>query len=144
MDATSSIRFNRLLPYWAVLLTDIRQTTKSWIYRLWVIAILVAATGSILYKFGIHREAGIVQVASVQAGDLMKALIGGSLGLIALLAVSGIGSERTTVADAVLSRGISRQQYFLAKWHARHLGHRSNLCVPRGGRSRGPLLFVRS
>ncbi len=36
-----------------------------------------------------------------------------------VLAVSSISSERGTVADSVLSRGISRYQYFLAKWHAR-------------------------
>jgi len=36
-----------------------------------------------------------------------------------VLAVSAVGSERGTVADSVLSRGISRHQYFLAKWHAR-------------------------
>ena len=36
-----------------------------------------------------------------------------------LIAVSSIGAERGTLADSVLSRGISRYQYFLAKWHAR-------------------------
>lgn len=41
------------------------------------------------------------------------------MALVALLAVSAVGGERATVADAVLSRGISRRQYFLAKWHAR-------------------------
>ena len=30
-----------------------------------------------------------------------------------------ISSERGTLADSVLSRGISRYQYFLGKWHAR-------------------------
>ena len=36
-----------------------------------------------------------------------------------VLAVSAVSAERGTVADSVLSRGISRHQYFLAKWHAR-------------------------
>jgi hypothetical protein len=36
-----------------------------------------------------------------------------------VLCVSSISSERGTLADSVLSRGISRYQYFLAKWHAR-------------------------
>ena len=122
MDApttTPTIRFNRLLPYWAVLQTDVRQTLRSWVFRVWVLMTVVAAGGSIVYKVGVHREAGIVQTASVQSGDLLRALIAGSLGLIALLAVSGVAAERSTVADAVLSRGISRHQYFLAKLHAR-------------------------
>jgi hypothetical protein len=122
MDAatvTPPLRFNRFLPYWAVLQTDLKQTTKSWVYRLWVLMTIVAAGGSMLYKIGIHREAGLVQTASVQSGDLLRGLVVASLGLIALLAVSSVSSERATVADAVLSRGISRHQYFLAKWHSR-------------------------
>lgn len=120
MDATApAIRYNRLLPYWAVLQTDVRQTLRSWVFRLWVILSLIAAAGYGLYKVGIHREAGIVQSASMQTGDLMRGVAAASLALIALLAVSAVSMERTTVADAVLSRGISRHQYFLAKWHSR-------------------------
>lgn len=118
-NATAPIRFNRLLPYWAVLQTDVRQTVRSWVYRVWVFLTVVAAGGSILYKVGVHREAGIVHAASVQSGDLVRALVAGSLGLIALLAVTSVSGERSTVADAILSRGISRHQYFLAKLHSR-------------------------
>ena len=92
---------------------------RSWVFRLWVILSVVAAAGYGLYKVGIHREAGIVQSASMQTGDLMRGVAAASLALIALLAVSAVSMERATVADAVLSRGISRHQYFLAKWHAR-------------------------
>jgi hypothetical protein len=124
MDAPTAtvnvtIRFNRFLPYWAVLQTDLRQTVRSWVYRLWVLLVLAAAAGSVVYKVGAQREAGIVQAASVQTGDLLRGLVAVSLALVALLAVSGVSSERATVADAILSRGISRHQYFLAKLHAR-------------------------
>jgi ABC-2 type transport system permease protein len=121
MDNSSMtpIRYSRFLPYWAVLQTDLRQTVRSWVYRLWVLLCIIAASASILYKFGVHRDAGIVQSASVQTGDLMRGLVVGSLGLIALLAVSSISAERSSIADSVLCRGISRHQYFLAKWHAR-------------------------
>jgi hypothetical protein len=125
MDATMApvpaVRFNRYLPYWAVLQTDLRQTLRSWVFRLWVILCLASAAGYGLYKVGVHREAGIVQSASMQTADLLRAVAVASLALIALIAVSGISSERATVADAVLSRGISRHQYFLAKWHARSI-----------------------
>jgi ABC-2 type transport system permease protein len=85
MDNSSMtpIRYSRFLPYWAVLQTDLRQTVRSWVYRLWVLLCIIAASASILYKFGVHRDAGIVQSASVQTGDLMRGLVVGSLGLIA-------------------------------------------------------------
>ena len=43
----------------------------------------------------------------------------GSVTLIVVLTAGSISSERGTMADSVLSRGISRYQYFLGKWHAR-------------------------
>ena len=39
MDAPSPpkpVRFNRFLPYWAVVVSDMGQTYGSWIYRAWV------------------------------------------------------------------------------------------------------------
>lgn len=108
-----------MLPYWAVLQTDLRQTTQSWVYRLWVIVTVLGAGGSVAYKTGVHQQAGIAQSASDRASDLARGLGAAGLALVALLAVSAVGGERATVADAVLSRGISRRQYFLAKWHAR-------------------------
>jgi ABC-2 type transport system permease protein len=122
MEATPSVvtlRFNKFLPYWAVLQTDLRQTLHSWIYRLWVLMTLIAAAGFLLYRVGLHKEAGIVQSAAVQCGDLFRMMVVGSLALVVVLAVTAVSAERGTLADSVLSRGISRHQYFLAKWHAR-------------------------
>ena len=116
---TPPLKFRRWLPYWAVLQTDLRQTTRSWVYRLWVIVSLLAAVGYLLYRYGIYREAGIIQSASAHTSDLLRWIAIGSLALIVVLTVSSIASERGTLADSVLSRGISRYQYFLAKWHAR-------------------------
>lgn len=114
-----TLRFNRFLPYWAVLQTDLRQTMRSWVYRLWVLMMLAAATGFLLYRVGLHKEAGLFQSAATQSGDLLRILVVGSLALVVVLGVSAVGAEKGTVADSVLSRGISRHQYFLAKWHAR-------------------------
>src|SRR5262245_8044026 len=114
-----TLRFNRFLPYWAVLQTDFRQTLRSWVYRLWVFMTVVAAGGFLLYRVGLHNEAGLFQSAASQCGDLFRIMVVGSLALVVVLAVSAVGSERGTVADSILSRGISRHQYFLAKWHAR-------------------------
>jgi hypothetical protein len=112
-------RVNRLLPYWAVLQTDFRQTLRSWVYRLWVLVMAVAASGYLLYEFGARNEAGVFRTGSVQLKDVFRSVALGSLALVAVMAVGSISSERATVADSVLSRGISRYQYFLAKWHSR-------------------------
>jgi len=117
--AVVTLRFNKFLPYWAVLQTDLRQTFRSWVYRLWVLVTVLAAAGFLVYRVGLHREAGIVQSAASQCGDLFRIIVMGSLALIVVLAVSSISSEKGSVADSILSRGISRHQYFLAKWHAR-------------------------
>src|SRR5204863_691593 len=75
--------------------------------------------GFLIYRVGLHQEAGMFQSTAAQSGDLFRIMIVGSLALVVVLAVSAVGAERGTVADSVLSRGISRHQYFLAKWHAR-------------------------
>lgn len=117
--AVVTLRFNKFLPYWAVLQTDLRQTARSWVYRLWVLMSVLAAGGFLLYRVGLQQEAGIFQSAAAQCGELFRVMVVGSLALVVVLAVSAISAEKGTVADSVLSRGISRHQYFLAKWHAR-------------------------
>lgn len=86
---------------------------------MWVVMTLFAAGGFMLYRVGLHQEAGMVQSAAVQCGELLRLMVFGSLALVVVLAVSAVGAERGTLADSILSRGISRHQYFLAKWHSR-------------------------
>jgi hypothetical protein len=50
---------------------------------------------------------------------LLRWSVLGSVALIIALTGGSISSERGIMADSVLSRGISRYQYFLGKWHAR-------------------------
>ena len=109
----------RFLPYWAVLQMDVHQTVRSWVYRVWVLLSLSAAIGYLLYRFGAYREAGMVQPASELMSDLLRWTVLGSVTLIIVLTAGCISAERGTMADSVLSRGISRHQYFLGKWHAR-------------------------
>src|SRR5437016_6780673 len=122
MDAPTSpkpLKINRWLPYWAVFQADLHQTLTSWIYRVWVLVSVLTVVGYLLYRVGIQREAGIVQHASTLISDLLRWTVLGSITLIIVLTVGSISSERGTLADSVLSRGISRYQYFLGKWHAR-------------------------
>lgn len=113
------VKINRWLPYWAVFQSDIHQTLRSWVYRTWVLVSVLAAVGYLLYHVGIYQKAGIIQPASARISDLLRWTVLGSATLIVVLTAGSISSERGTVADSVLSRGISRYQYFLGKWHAR-------------------------
>src|SRR5262249_9281612 len=117
--AAKPVRINRFLPYFAVLQADIGQTLRSWVFRLWVLVSLVAALGYLLYRYGIYHETGLIQSASGMMSDLLRWTVFGSVTLIIVLTAGAISSERGTMADSVLSRGISRHQYFLGKLHAR-------------------------
>jgi ABC-2 type transport system permease protein len=123
MDAPAApvktVKINRFLPYWAVLQADLKQTLNSWIYRVWVLVSLGAAIGYLLYRFGAKQVGGFVQPAPDMISDLMNWVAFGSVTLVIVLTAGAICSERGTMADSVLSRGISRYQYFLGKWHAR-------------------------
>jgi ABC-type transport system involved in multi-copper enzyme maturation permease subunit len=117
--ALKTVRINRWLPYWAVFQADVRLTLRSWVYRTWVGVSVLAAVGYFLYHVGIYQKAGIIQPASTLVSDLLRWTVLGSVTLIVVLTAGAISSERGTMADSVLSRGISRYQYFLGKWHAR-------------------------
>src|SRR5215472_907755 len=122
MDAPATakkVRINRFLPYWAVFQADVHQTLRSWVYRTWVLVSVAAAVGYLLYHVGIYQKAGIIQPASTLISELLRWTVLGSVTLIVALTAGSISSERGTMADSVLSRGISRYQYFLGKWHAR-------------------------
>jgi ABC-2 type transport system permease protein len=122
MDAVvekKPVTFNRWLPYWAVFQADVRQTLRSWVYRFWVLFSVLATIGYLLYRFGSYNGVGIVQSASLHVSHLLRWIVMGSAVIICVLTAGSISSERGTMADSVLSRGISRYQYFLGKWHAR-------------------------
>jgi ABC-2 type transport system permease protein len=80
---------------------------------------LGAAIGYLLYRFGAKQVGGFVQPAPEMISDLLNWVAFGSVTLVIVLTSGAICSERGTMADSVLSRGISRYQYFLGKWHAR-------------------------
>jgi ABC-type transport system involved in multi-copper enzyme maturation permease subunit len=111
--------FNRWLPYWAVFQADVQQTLRSWVYRCWVLASLLGTVGFLLYYRGIYHEAGIIQSASKHISELLRWMVLGSTAFIVVLTAGSISSERGTMGDSVLSRGISRYQFFLGKLHAR-------------------------
>jgi putative exporter of polyketide antibiotics len=122
MDAVAAkkpVTINRWLPYWAVFQADVGHTLQSWVYRVWVLASLLAMTGYLLYRVGPVREFGVLHPASLFMSDLLKWTVLVSVTFVVILTTGSISGERGTMADSVLSRGISRHQYFMGKWHAR-------------------------
>jgi ABC-type transport system involved in multi-copper enzyme maturation permease subunit len=117
--AKKPVTFNRWLPYWAVFQADVQQTLRSWVYRVWVLLSVLATVGYLLYRIGLAHEAGIAQPASLLVSHLIRWGVLGSITLIVVLTAGAISADRGTMADSVLSRGISRYQYFMGKWHAR-------------------------
>jgi hypothetical protein len=103
----------------AVFQADIRQTLRSWVYRTWVLLSVLVGFGFLLYRFGAYQEGGFYPSASRLMSDLLRWFMFGSVTLIIILTAGSISAELGTLADSVLSRGISRYQYFLGKWHAR-------------------------
>src|SRR5581483_2171603 len=118
-ESNKSAEIRRWLPYWAVFQADIHQTLRSWLYRGWVLFSLIAMGGYLVYRYAPYHDAGIVFNASNYLSDLLKWTVLVSAALVVVLTAGCISSERGTMADSVLSRGISRYQYYLGKWHAR-------------------------
>src|SRR5204862_4315334 len=77
------------------------------------------SAGFLLYNLGPYHTTGLVFPTSDYMNVLLRWTVLGSAGIIVALTAGAISSERGTMADSVLSRGISRYQYFLGKWHAR-------------------------
>jgi hypothetical protein len=117
--STVAPKYRIWLPFWAVFQTDLRQTIRGWTYRTWLLCLVVLTVGMLLYRAGLYREAKIVQDSVAYVKDVIHWVVLGSAAMIAALTVGCISSERGTLADAVLSRGISRYQYFLAKLYSR-------------------------
>ncbi|MBM4072439.1 MAG: ABC transporter permease [Planctomycetes bacterium] len=111
-------KINRFLPYWAVFQADLKQNLRSWLFRAWVFLSLAAAFGYMLYRYG-AKQVGFIQPASTLISELLTYVVLGTVTIILMLTGGTICSERGTMADSVLSRGISRFQYFFGKWHAR-------------------------
>jgi ABC-type transport system involved in multi-copper enzyme maturation permease subunit len=98
---------------------DVQQTLRSWVFRVWALTSVLLSLGYLLHRTAIHHQAGILQSAASLMSELLQFTLLVGTTLVIVLTAGAISSERGTMADSVLSRGISRYQYFLGKWHAR-------------------------
>ena len=110
---------SRWLPLWSILEMDLKQTAKSWLYRLSILAVLIVSVGVLLNRAAIHREAGLVQYASIHVGDFLQYTVIFGAALSALFTANVIAGERGNLIDSTLCRGVGRWHFYLGKWVAR-------------------------
>jgi ABC-2 type transport system permease protein len=79
----------------------------------------VLGMGCLMHRAAIHHQAGLIQSSSRLMIELLQFTLLAGTTLVIVLTAGTISSERGIMADSVLSRGISRHQYFLGKWHGR-------------------------
>jgi hypothetical protein len=96
-----------------------RQTWRSWAFRVGLLLLATLAIGYVLHRAAIYHQAGIMQAATTLLTELFQACLVLGPTLMLILSASTIAAERGTLADSVLSRGISRYAYFLGKWQGR-------------------------
>jgi hypothetical protein len=98
---------------------DLKQTLRSWLYRLTLLAAVLVSVGVLLNRAAVHRNAGHVQFASVHVGDFLQYSILLGAALCAIFAANTIAGERGTMTDSILCRGVGRWHFFLGKWASR-------------------------
>ena len=116
---TTNLRFYRFLPYWAVLQTDLRQTPRNWVWRTWVIASIAAAMLYLTHRFAVFKEANFIVTVDTVVAKLLHSVALATVTLVVAFCSGAIATERGSLADSVLCRGISRYQYYFAKLHSR-------------------------
>ncbi|GEM_PF-771894 len=123
-----------LLPFAAVFGADLAALARSWMLRTWLLLTALFALVAILDHAHPHytaaAEHGTVLAvvlhpidttsgAAHTLGELMKLYVLAWVTFVIVLSAGSISSELGVVADSILSRGISRWQYFLGKWLSR-------------------------
>jgi hypothetical protein len=123
-----------LLPYSAVYLADLSGLIRSWTLRVWLVLTMLLSLVALLdhsappdtsQRAAETRLAALLHPIAQSGGEshvlreLLKYYVVVWVSFVIVLTGGAISSELGVVADSVLSRGISRWQYFLGKWTAR-------------------------
>ncbi len=123
-----------LLPFAAVFAADLAALARSWVLRVWLLLTALVAWIAVLDHANPHyttaAQPGTVLAAVLHPidttsgaahtlGDILKCYVVVWVTFVIVLCAGAISSELGVVADSVLSRGISRWQYFLGKWLSR-------------------------
>ena len=94
----------------AILRFDLLQLAHSWLLRLWV-ALLVAPAIFLVIVAANESELASETLSAYMAAVLVPL----SLLAVAIMSSSAISGEASTIADAVLSRSVTRTEYLSAK-----------------------------
>jgi ABC-2 type transport system permease protein len=105
---------HRMMPFLALLETDLKGMTRSWVVRIWVGLMIAQALVSI--PASVHDESAAQALAN-QLGifPLVWSLF------VIIISGGAVSSEAGVVADSILSKSVTRHAYILAKLSARLL-----------------------
>ncbi len=120
-SASTVLPPSRWLPLWSILEMDLKQTVKGWLYRLSLLVVLIISVGVLLNRAAVHREAGMIQYASVHVGDFLHYTVIFGAALSALFTANVIAGERGNLLDNTLCRGVGRWHFYVGKLAARSL-----------------------
>lgn len=112
---------SRWLPLWSILEMDLKQTVKGWLYRISLLVVLIISVGVLLNRAAVHREAGMIQYASVHVGDFLQYTVIFGAALSALFTANVIAGERGNLLDNTLCRGVGRWHFYVGKLVARSI-----------------------
>ena len=125
------------LPFWAVFTNDLGSLLRSWVLRIWLVLTAVCALVMLLGRSHAPATgsastdrvlAAVLHPGDADAGEavvvreLLRSYVVLWAAFVIVLTAGTICSELSVVADSVLSRGISRWQYFMAKLASRLVG----------------------
>lgn len=103
-------------PFWALLTNDVGQQFRSWLVRGWLAGSALVALVIVVIASGEETQA-----SRVVSGGLTLYLL--ALSVVVILATaSAVSGEAGVLADAILSRAVTRDDYLLAKFAARLFG----------------------
>jgi len=102
------------MPYVAILRHDLGTLWASWLVRLWLAGTVVLTFALVASNWATFRDGTLV------ASLLFPYLVFPWFFVVVVLGISPVsGSRSGELADAILSRPVSRWQYLLATWSAR-------------------------
>ncbi|NLC58016.1 MAG: hypothetical protein GX774_14390 [Armatimonadetes bacterium] len=109
----------RLVQWTALLRADLAALARSWVLRLWVLAL--ALTTFVMLIGGVQGQGGVPAPAStLLAGYLATYLVVWST-VIIVLSAGSVSLEADIIADSILCRACTRTQYLTAKLVSRGL-----------------------
>ena len=109
-----SDRWNHIImPYWALVSVDLRTLARSWVVRIWLILSALVSLVIIISAPAEGSPASQVVTNTLSLYVLVWSTV------IIVIGTGAVSSERGIIADAILSKSVTRYHYISAKLTSR-------------------------